>query len=199
MKKNMKRGMLVLILLLAVGFATVTATLYINGVITLGEDKSDFENNLIFSKASLSYSDEKKTDIADVTGEGTDSDSLRIVDGGKKISFATETLSAIDETVTLTYDITNNSQFDAEFTGITCVVKDSDGTDITTNVTSGSEYIQINAKDFKNGEVNVQLAKNTTLEGHTLEIKQIKSYVGDKAKNYSIECTINASGLNSGN
>ncbi|HAB65944.1 MAG TPA: hypothetical protein DCE23_01120, partial [Firmicutes bacterium] len=70
-----------------------------------------------------------------VTGEGNDGDALRILDNGKKISFTTETLTDIDETATLTYDITNNSQYGAEFTGITCTVKDEANADVTSSVT----------------------------------------------------------------
>ncbi|HAB65943.1 MAG TPA: hypothetical protein DCE23_01115, partial [Firmicutes bacterium] len=68
----------------------------------------------------------------------------------------------------------------------------------TSSVTAENEYIKLTAQDFKNGEANIQLAKNSTLAGRTLEIKQRKSYVGTDTsteKQYNIECTINASGL----
>ena len=99
--KKTKKSILILVLLLTVGFAAVTTTLYINGTLHLGANATDFETNVIFTKAELTYSDTTKTAVT--TG--------LISEDGKTITFETDTLKSIDETATLTYDISNNSQY----------------------------------------------------------------------------------------
>ena len=49
---NKKKIILVMILVMAVGFAAVSTTLYINGVVGISTDLKDFEEGVIFSKAS---------------------------------------------------------------------------------------------------------------------------------------------------
>lgn len=204
MKGKTKKSIIVLVVLLAIGFAAVSTTLYINGVIHIGANQKNFEDNLIFTRASLDYSDETKTDITDVTGEGAEGDKLRILDKGKSISFTTETLKNIGESVTLSYDITNNSQYGAEFTGITCDVYD--GTEISeANKNANPEYITLDVKDFKNaladGETeatNKKISSKGKIENQTVKVTMKKSFVGDETtttKTYTVKCTINASGL----
>lgn len=206
MKGKTKKSIVVLIVLLAIGFAAVTTTLTINGTIKLGANQKNFEDNLVFTRASLDYSDATKTDIADVTGEGAEGDKLRILDRGKSISFTTETLKSIGETVTLSYDITNNSQYGAEFTGITCDVYDGAVVD-ESKKTDNPEYITLDVKNFKNplaeGETdetqatNKKIASKGKIENQTIKVTMKKSYVGtetETTKTYTVKCTINASG-----
>lgn len=203
MKGKTKKSIVVLIVLLAIGFAAVTTTLTINGTIKLGANQKNFEDNLVFTRASLDYSDATKTDIADVTGEGAEGDKLRILDRGKSISFTTETLKSIGETVTLSYDITNNSQYGAEFTGITCDVYDGAVVD-ESKKTANPEYITLEVQDFKNplaeGETeasNKKIASKGKIENQTIKVTMKKSYVGtetETTKTYTVKCTINASG-----
>lgn len=203
MKGKTKKSIVVLIVLLAIGFAAVTTTLTINGTIKLGANQQNFEENLVFTRASLDYSDATKTDIADVTGEGVEGDNLRILDRGKSISFTTETLKSIGETVTLSYDITNNSQYGAEFTGITCDVYDGAVVD-ESKKTANPEYITLEVQDFKNplaeGETeqtNKKIASKGKIENQTIKVTMKKSYVGtetETTKTYTVKCTINASG-----
>lgn len=204
MKGKTKKSIIVLVVLLAIGFAAVSTTLYINGVIHLGANQENFENNLIFTRASLDYSDETKTDISDVTGEGAEGDKLRIVNNEKAIEFTTETLKNIGESVTLSYDITNNSQYGAEFTGITCDVYD--GTEVDeANKNTNPEYIRLEVQDFKNplgeGETeatNKKISSKGRIENQTVKVTMKKSYVGTETENtktYTVKCTINASGL----
>lgn len=207
MKGKTKKSIIVLIVLLSIGFAAVTTTLTINGTIRLGANQSNFENNLVFTKASLTYSDTTKTGVENVTGAGAEGDPLRIIDNGKGISFTTDTLKNIGETATLTYDITNNSQYVAEFTGITCTVTNAANEDVTASVTGGTEYITLNAGDFKEQKegaterTNIKLAKTETLAGRTLVVTLRKSYVGtaadgsDATTQYTVNCSIAASGL----
>ena len=77
------------ILLLAIGFATLTTTLIINGVTTIAENEADFK--IYFSGATLNKED--------YTNEIISQDK-------KTITFET-ILKSKDETSTLEYEVTN--------------------------------------------------------------------------------------------
>lgn len=191
MKGKTKKSIVVLVLLMVIGFAAVTTTLTINGVIRLGANQENFKNNLIFTKAELTYSDTNKT-VAE--GEVT------ISEDKKGINFNTQELKNIGENVTLTYDVTNNSQYEAEFTGITCTVTNAEGTDVTEAVNNNTEYITLDYTKNKDAEGNnAKISANGgVLTGETLKVTLRKSYVGTETTtttNYNVNCTINASGL----
>lgn len=191
MKGKTKKSIVVLVLLMVIGFAAVTTTLTINGVIRLGANQENFKNNLIFTKAELTYSDTNKT-VAE--GEVT------ISEDKKGINFNTQELKNIGENVTLTYDVTNNSQYVAEFTGITCTVTNAEGTDVTEAVNTNTEYITLEYTKNKDAEGNnAKISANGgVLTGKTLKVTLRKSYVGTETTtttNYNVNCTINASGL----
>lgn len=191
MKGKTKKSIVVLVLLMVIGFAAVTTTLTINGVIRLGANQENFKNNLIFTKAELTYSDTNKT-VAE--GEVT------ISEDKKGINFNTQELKNIGENVTLTYDVKNNSQYGAEFTGITCKVTNAEETDVTEAVNNNTEYITLEYTKNKDAEGNnAKISANGgVLTGKTLEVTLRKSYVGTETTtttNYNVNCTINASGL----
>ncbi|MCI8794927.1 MAG: hypothetical protein HFI73_06075 [Bacilli bacterium] len=191
MKGKTKKSIVVLVLLMVIGFAAVTTTLTINGVIRLGANQENFKNNLIFTKAELTYSDTNKT-VAE--GEVT------ISEDKKGINFNTQELKNIGENVTLTYDVTNNSQYGAEFKGIICTVTNAEGTDVTEAVNNNTEYITLEYTKNKDAEGNnAKISANGgVLTGETLKVTLRKSYVGTETTtttNYSVNCTINASGL----
>ncbi len=191
MKGKTKKSIVVLVLLMVIGFAAVTTTLTINGVIRLGANQENFKNNLIFKKAELTYSDTNKT-VAE--GEVT------ISEDKKGINFNTQELKNIGENVTLTYDVTNNSQYGAEFKGITCTVTNAEGTDVTEAVNNNTEYITLEYTKNKDAEGNnAKISANGgVLTGETLKVTLRKSYVGTETTtttNYSVNCIINASGL----
>lgn len=191
MKGKTKKSIVVLVLLMVIGFAAVTTTLTINGVIRLGANQENFKNNLIFKKAELTYSDTNKT-VAE--GEVT------ISEDKKGINFNTQELKNIGENVTLTYDVTNNSQYGAEFKGITCTVTNAEETDVTEAVNNNTEYITLEYTKNKDAEGNnAKISANGgVLTGETLKVTLRKSYVGTETTtttNYSVNCKINASGL----
>lgn len=176
------RGILVIILGLAIGFAAVTTTLVINGTINFGANADNFKENLQFTAAKLEYSDTNKTAVT--TG--------LISEDGKTIEFTTDTLTMIGETATLTYDITNASQYDANLTGIACTVTNASEVDVTDAVVTNKtgDYIKL-----ETASVAGVLAKNDTLSDKTLKVTMIKSYVGTETSNetsYKVSCTINA-------
>lgn len=190
MKGKTKKSILVLVVLLSIGFAAVTTTLTINGTLRLGANQDNFKDNLIFTKAELTYSE-------DVSTEAEEGENATISEDGKSISFTTRTLKNIGSVATLTYDITNNSQYTAEFTGITCKVTNATGADVTSEVNGNTEYITLEAKDFATESGNIKIKPTEKVEGHTLKVGMRKSFVGDETTTtqYTINCTINASGL----
>ncbi len=146
MKK--RAGIVVAILLLAVGFATVSTTLIINGNAKVGENTDDF--SVIFTKATL---------------DGQDVYDSVIDDTKKIITFETSELKTLNQTSVLNYEVTNNSSnYDAEVS-VTCVPK----TGTTAKYTSiknklDNDATVVKAKTSLNGSLTVTLNKTATEE-----------------------------------
>ena len=171
MKGKTKKSIVILIVLLAIGFAAVTTTLTINGIIRIGANEDNFKKNVIFSEASLVYSDSSKS--------ATDEE-VQIINDGKEISFTTKRLTAIGETVSLKYKIQNNSQYTASLQGINCTVTNADNTDVTQQVINdkSGDYIKIDIDT-----VNNRLLSKEETEEKNMTITMIKSYIGNTTKN----------------
>lgn len=69
--------------------------------------------------------------------------------------------------------------------------------DVTSEVNGNTEYITLEAKDFATESGNIKIKPTEKVEGHTLKVGMRKSFVGDETTTtqYTINCTINASGL----
>ena len=141
MRKN-KKWILAAILLLGIGFAAVSTTLYINGNVGITANEADFD--VKFTKATL---------------DGTDISTTAISADGKTITYGTNDLSMVGDKSTLDFEITNNSElYDAEVS-IECSATGTkrDYYSITKNVAS-----TIVAKTKEAGKVDVELIKATT-------------------------------------
>ena len=143
-----KASLIITILLLAVGFAAVSATLIINGNVNIGENTDDF--SVIFTKAAL--------DGQDVYNN--------VIDGSKKtITFETSDLKTLNQTSILSYEVTNNSaNYDAEVS-VNCKVKEN----TTAKYTSIKNELEGNAtkvlaKESVNGTLTITLNKTATEE-----------------------------------
>lgn len=190
-KKNKSwRGILLIVLLLAIGFAAVTTTLVINGTINFGANADNFKENLIFTDAKLEYSDTNKTAVT----EGL------IAADGKSIEFTTDTLTMIGETAKLTYEITNGSQYDADLKEIVCTVKNAADQDVTDAVVTNKtgDYIKLETSNV----AGTVVARNGKKSGNTITVTMIKSYVGtpeqtavESKTSYTVNCTIDAEGV----
>ena len=98
-----------LVLLLAIGFATVSSTLLLNGVIGISSNQDDF--NIIFTSAKLN--NRKRNDFIDQETKQT-------------INFETDKLTTIEEEAVLDYEVTNTSRlYDGEVE-IDCIVPDNE-------------------------------------------------------------------------
>lgn len=182
------KGILLIVLLLAIGFAAVTTTLVINGTINFGANPDNFEENLIFTDAKLEYSDTTKTAVTDAT-------TLIIANAagkaGKKISFTIDPLTMINETATLTYEITNSSQYDAALEDLVCTVKNAADQDVTAAVVTNKtgDYIKLEHSSL----ADKTIAKGGKLSDQTITVTMIKSYVGTETENetsYTVDCSI---------
>ena len=141
MRKN-KKLMLAAILLLGIGFAAVSTTLYINGNVGITANEADFD--VKFTKATL---------------DGTDISTTAISADGKTITYGTNDLSIVGDKSTLDFEVTNNSElYDAEVS-IECTATGTkaDYYTITKEVAS-----TIVAKTTEAGKVDVELVKATT-------------------------------------
>lgn len=114
-----KKVILILVLLLVVGFASVSTTLVLTGVIGISSKQDDFK--VIFTNALLDGVERKE--FIDETTKQT-------------VTFETNKLTTLEETTTLEYDVTNTSRlYDANVT-INCVPTDNEYVGIEYNPTS---------------------------------------------------------------
>ena len=142
-----KKSMLILaILLMSIGFASISTTLILNGNANVSENNEDF--SVIFTAASL---------------DGKDVYTTAVDETKKTITFTTGELKTLNQTSILTYEVTNNSSnYDANVT-VTCVPKD--GT--TGKYTSIKNKLEndatiVKAKETLNGTLTVTLDKVAT-------------------------------------
>ena len=143
-----KKGIIVAILMLTVGFAAISTTLIINGSAKVGENTDDF--SVIFTAASL---------------DGTDVYANVVSQDKKTITFETSDLKSLNQTSVLNYEVTNNSaNYDAEVQ-VNCKVKDGTTAKYTSikNELEGN-VTKVLAKESVNGTLTVTLNKTATEE-----------------------------------
>ena len=144
-----KRTMvLFLVILLVVGFASVSTSLFLNGIIGISSDESDF--NIIFTSAKLN--NQKRNDFIDETK--------------KVINFETNKLSTVDEEAILDYEVTNTSRlYDGEVV-ISCEVPDNE----YVNIQYEPKSMSIEAGKTKSGRITARLIK-ASVEDQSISIK----------------------------
>ena len=144
MKK--KSAIIIAIILMSIGFASVSTTLIINGNAKISENNEDF--SVIFTAASI---------------DGKDVYSTAVDETKKTITFTTSELKTLNQTSILTYEVTNNSSnYDANVT-VTCVPK----TGTTAKYTSiknklDNDATVVKAKTSVNGTLTITLDKVAT-------------------------------------
>ena len=158
MKRGSKLGIIILILMLSIGFAAITTTLFINGSVGVYTDTDDW--NVYFGSAR-------------VIGNGT-----AVIDDTKtNISFSTDKLTKVGETVVLEYAVVNDSSLYDANVNVSFVLGED-----TNNIL---EYLSITRDGFKEG-----IAKNIDAKSYaigSITIQLIKPYSGPDA---SIDFTI---------
>lgn len=138
---NVKRRntLILVILLMSIGFAAVSTTLIIKGSAKISENIDDFD--VYFSKAIL--------DNVDKSGEFID-------DTNKTITFTTSDLSAVGDTSTLTYEVTNASKNYDAIVQVNC-----EGANNYLQVSMVPDNLTIEATTTKTGTVKVELKKTS--------------------------------------
>lgn len=138
---NVKRrnALILVILLMSIGFAAVSTTLIIKGSAKISENIDDFD--VYFSKAIL--------DNVDKSGEFID-------DTNKTITFTTSDLSAVGDTSTLTYEVTNSSKNYDAIVQVNC-----EGANNYLQVSMVPDNLTIEATTTKTGTVKVELKKTS--------------------------------------
>lgn len=138
---NVKRRntLIIVILLMSIGFAAVSTTLIIKGSAKISENIDDFD--VYFSKAIL--------DNVDKSGEFID-------DTNKTITFTTSDLSAVGDTSTLTYEVTNASKNYDAIVQVNC-----EGANNYLQVSMVPDNLTIEATTTKTGTIKVELKKTS--------------------------------------
>ncbi len=137
-----KRNIMILMILLIIGFASVTSTLVIRGNLNIGYNEN-FSSSIVYTRAELP------------NGE------VEINKNEKNIDFITEKLENVNQTTILEFDVTNKSRnYDANVT-INCGLKEdfksfSEYLDITMSLESPFELV---SSETKTGYLTIKLKK----------------------------------------
>ena len=177
-----KRNIMILMILLIIGFASVTSTLVIRGNLNIGYNEN-FSSSIVYTRAELP------------NGE------VEINQNDKNIDFTTEKLENVNQTTILEFDVTNKSRnYDANVT-INCGLKEdfksfSEYLDITMSLESPFElvssetktgYLTIKLKKAYNEEMETRIEMSCELVAEPLE----RETLGDEYKSIYKEKILN--------
>ena len=136
-----KKFIFISLLILAIGFAAVSTTLYISGNLLFGTNKNDFE---VYFSGAIIDDEDKSNEV--------------ILSDKKHIEYETKELKKLGDTSVLEFEVTNNStQYDAKVS-ISCTLTDNTYVSYTTDK---NEY-NIPAQTRESGKVIVELIKAST-------------------------------------
>lgn len=186
--KSVKVGIVIALLLLVVGYATVTAVLNINGTAKLKGNQSEFDANLRF----VMDTDEAKhaTIALSIDSSATDQGEVSVGPKGKTLTFETPVLDVVGETATVTYWVENRGQYDAEFTEIKCTPSADNA--------SLLDYIEVvpstNYQGLKLAAARDGVATQAE-EASTITVRLKKTYASDEEAKITITCSLKAKAL----
>lgn len=145
--KKFKKLYIVILLIMVIGFAAVSTSLFINGTSFIGTNKEDFD---VFFSGAIQ--------------DDLDKSNVIISADKKSITFNVDTLKTIGDTSTLDYEITNNStQYDVNVS-IDCSMESNDLVKLEQVKTPSF----IEAKTIEEGKIKVTLNR-ALLEDTTIE------------------------------
>ena len=177
-----KRNVIILVVMLIVGFASITSTLLIRGNLNIGYNEN-FSSSIVYTRAELP------------NGE------VEINQNDKNIDFITEKLENVNQTTILEFDVTNKSRnYDASVT-INCGLKEdfksfSEYLDIDMSLESPFElvssetktgYLTIKLKKAYNEEMETRIEMSCELVAEPLE----RETLGDEYKSIYKEKILN--------
>ncbi len=153
MKNNAhKKIIFILLLLITVGFASLTTSLYINGTISVGNNASDFD--VYFSEATL---------------DTVESDKIIFSEDRRTITY-----TSIKKTSVIDYKVKNNStQYGADVT-VTCDIPSSEYISIEVtfdgNTVPLDSPVNIDAQKTKKGKIVITVTSSSTESTESLEL-----------------------------
>ena len=150
-RKLNKIGIIVLIMILSIGFAAVTANLLINSSANVSANLADFDVHFSSAKASSGST-------------------ARISDDKKSITFTGKQLTKVGDKVQLSYTVENESSLYDANVSVTYNIVDSSGID-------HSEYYNIETTGFNHGD-SVAVASKGSKDG-SFTITLTKAYLGE--------------------
>lgn len=149
-----KRNMIILVVLLAIGFAGVATTLTINGLTSIGINLNDFDGKIYYSMAKA-----EKGGSAEIT------------DNRKNINYISKRLTDVGEKAQLDFEVTNEStQYDANVK-ITCKLKDEEHLYKDYITITSPDNMLVKASTREQNKIIVTLNKLLTEDVDDLEIK----------------------------
>ena len=129
-----KKFLFLSLLILVIGFAAVSTTLYISGNLVFGTNKNDFD---IYFSGAIIDDEDKSNEV--------------ILSDKKHIEYESKELKTLGDTSVLEFEVTNNStQYDA-MVSISCTLSDNE---YITYTTDSEEYV-IPAQTRESGKVIV--------------------------------------------
>ena len=135
---------------MSIGFAAVSTTLIINGIIGISENKDDFD--IYFSSAMI--------DTEDYTNEIISKDK-------KTITYTSKELKKENDATTLTYEITNGStQYDARGT-VKVTIEENEYIEVENKIDIEKD---IKAKETRTGVLTIRLKKGV-IEAKEIPVK----------------------------
>ena len=135
-----RKSILLVVLLLAVGFAAISTTLYINGSTKINPNQEDF--NVYYSDAYVNGTQDKS-----------------VIEDNTHIVFETE-LSTLGEKYVLDYEVTNGSKnYDAEL-----VMECTGDNEYLTVTNEFDDETILKAKDSREGKLTLELTKSNAGE-----------------------------------
>ena len=165
MRNKKEAFLLVLLLFLGIGFATVSTTLYIRGGIHLRPDTEDFSQNVKFASVDID------------SGSRTAGTTASISADGKSLIFKTHALKSIGERVTITYTIINESQYKAKLGSLVC-----------SPITSGGNtYLSVIPS---NNNANFILNTGATSNSDSIEVVVVRSYGSSTNTEFKYTCNL---------
>ncbi len=172
---------IILMLLLIIGFASVTTTLVLNGKVGIGVELDDFD--VIFIESLL---------------DGKENEKSTISEDKKTITFSTDKLISVGDASRLNYKVKNTStQYNADVE-INCTNETSEYVNVTSSF-DGNQIplvlpINIKAQEVKSGYINAELIKAYAGEDTSIEIKCTINVTATSRETYAYSLNFNSNG-----
>lgn len=157
-RRNIKMGIIVAILLLAVGFAAVTSTLNIMGTTVIGPNDANFQQNVAFNSATLTHNGSEVTNGAGLGTTANTNDTINVT---------IPKMDNIGDSYIVNYTIKNDSQYKARLGVLTC--------SITNDKVNASDYVTITPANKLKDTV---LERNSISDSDTIRVEMVKSFSG---------------------